>query len=227
VLALDSEGYSFSEQYSGKESLAALMHLSEKHNLTTSFLAGDGQIFLALGPGSFTGLRVALAFALGLAAGRANIQICGFSTTLLGVTSLGMMTHERRSISDDRFLALVPLGGEFFFVEEWLLSGQRPSRVGEPHIVEGTEGLSDMICGRSVVVVGGESSDILTSHLLTNSELTRNSIFVDSLLPGLQNVTTEQAEYCAVAGPQWRAKLLYGRSFVAKLQSGVSTEIHH
>jgi len=58
------------------------------------------------GPGSFTGLRMSLALAEGLAAGLASCQTSGKSATLAGLDHLALLAHEAAEVCAGAVLAL-------------------------------------------------------------------------------------------------------------------------
>lgn len=116
-----------------------------------------GRIAVTLGPGSFTGLRVGLSFAKGLAV--------GLGVSLKGIGTLEALGHHP-DIADAKRMSVIDGGRGQIYVQLFGVAGE-----GEPIALSGD---SDFAPFRDVELLTGPGIGLLTAHLPQARVFTQN-----------------------------------------------------
>jgi tRNA threonylcarbamoyl adenosine modification protein YeaZ len=131
----------------GEELLAVLDELLREAAIGLGDVSG---VVVGTGPGAFTGLRVGMATAKGLAYGL-HIPLVGVGSA----AALALAARTERDAPDRGVAVLMPAGPHDRYLARFAASGGggdvRPSVVGNPELVPGAEPL-EPLCGAMTVV---------------------------------------------------------------------------
>lgn len=143
------------------------------------------EVAVALGPGSFSGIRVGLAEAKGLS--------LALGLPLVGIPTLDVIAWQAAPLAA-RVLAVLPAGREQMYASEYAGLGADQRRVGEYRIVS----LDEAACWGAGRLVAGEGWDALQNrvgtplHTLPGGHQLRRAVFLAEL--GRRRLHTDRAE---------------------------------